>query len=62
VILQVRDVLNAARGQVIESVNLIAIFEKALGEVAADETSASGDQKTRQNALSLSLNAPRLTL
>jgi hypothetical protein len=50
-ILQVSDVLDAAGGQVIEDVDLIAILEKPLGEMAADETSASGDQKTRQKTL-----------
>src|SRR6185369_10703755 len=41
---QVLDVVDATRGEVVEDVDFVAAAQELLGEVAADEAGATGDQ------------------
>jgi hypothetical protein len=41
---QVSDVLEAPGGEVVDNGDPVATFEQSLGQVAADETGATGDE------------------
>jgi len=58
--LEVLDVIDAARREIVEDVNLLALAQKFFGKMAADESGATGDQRSNRCHDEKHMRPPRI--